>query len=35
MRLKFNAEQLKKKPVVIGFTDSNRLVLYNCYVDSK
>ena len=28
MRRKFNAELLKKKPVVIGQTDSNRLILY-------
>ncbi len=35
MRLKFNAEQLKKKPIVIVFPDSNRLILNNYYVDSK
>ena len=32
MRREFNAELLKKKPVVIGRTDSNRLFLYNYYV---
>ena len=31
----FNAEQLKKKPVVIGFPDSNRLILYNIMLYSK
>lgn len=35
MRRIFNAEQLKKKSVVIGFSDSNRLILYNIMLYSK
>mgnify|MGYP001718609377 len=35
MRWIFNAEQLKKKSVVIGFSDSNRLILYNIMLYSN
>ena len=35
MKRIFNAEQLKKKSVVIGCSDSNRLILYNIVLYSK